>query len=150
MVLGIGNILLGDDGAGVTVADSLREVLSVSGVSVIDGGTLSYTLLPLIEDSRQLIAVDAGKIDSEPGTVRIFEGIAMDEYLGRRSARTVHEVGLRDLLDMARLRDALPAYRALVAIQPSSLEWGHGLSTSVAHAVPEAARAVCRLLEAWQ
>jgi hydrogenase maturation protease len=148
-VLGIGNILLSDDGAGVKVADYLRDELSGLGVDVIDGGTLSYTLLPLIEDATVLIAIDAGQVDSDPGTVQVFEGAAMDEYLARRPSGTVHEVGLADLMDMARLRDALPERRALVAIQPSSVDWGDSLTPEVEKAVPTAATHVRRLLGAW-
>ncbi len=149
VVLGIGNILLGDDGTGVAVAESLRDEMAGRDVTVVDGGTLSYSLLSLIEDAGQLIAIDAGNTDSCPGTVAVFEGEAMDDYLGRRSSGTVHEIGLRDLLDMARLRDALPARRALVVIQPGSVELGSRLSAEVESAVPAAAEEVRGLLVSW-
>lgn len=149
VVLGIGNVLLGDDGTGVAVAESLRAELSAWGVTVVDGGTLSYSLLSLIEDTGELIAIDAGNTDSRPGTIEVFEGAAMDDYLGRRASGTVHEIGLRDLLDMARLRDALPAHRALVVIQPGSVEWGSSLTPEVESAVPAAAEEVRGLLVSW-
>ncbi len=149
-VLGIGNILLGDDGVGIAVVEALRDELSAQGVKIVDGGTLSYTLLPLIEDTNVMITVDAGRLGSVPGSVSTFKGAAMDEYLGRASSGTVHEVSLRDLMDMARLRDSLPEHRALVAIQPDSVDWGSTLTPRVAEAVPVAADAVRRLLEVWQ
>ncbi len=148
-VLGIGNTLLGDDGAGVAVAESLRDELDARGIDVIDGGTLSHSLLPIIEDCEALVAIDAGELHARPGTVKVFDGAAMDEYLLKRRTGTVHEVGLADLLDMARLRDALPGQRALVAIQPGRIGWGVELSPDVGQAVPAAADEVRRLLEAW-
>ena len=149
LVLGIGNILLGDDGTGVAVAESLRAQLTARGVTVVDGGTLSYSLLPMLEDAEQLVAVDAGMTGYPPGTVEVFEDTEMDDYLGRRASGTVHEIGLRDLLDMARLRETLPAHRALVVIQPGSLAWGSRLSPEVEGAVPVAAAKVRDLLAAW-
>lgn len=148
-VLGIGNVLLGDDGAGVAVAESLRDELCAQGIDVIDGGTLSHSLLPIIEDCEALVAIDAGQLHARPGTVKVFDGTAMDEYLLKRRSGTVHEVGLADLLDMARLRDALPRQRALVAIQPGRIGWGSELSPEVGQAVAPAAAEVRRLLEAW-
>jgi hydrogenase maturation protease len=61
----------------------------------------------------------------------------------------VHELGLRDLLDAARLTDSLPARRALVGVQPGQLGWGMALSPPVAAAVPVAADAARQVLEAW-
>lgn len=150
LVLGLGNLLLRDDGVGVAVIEHLRTSPTVAlDAEVVDGGTLSHTLLPLIEDSDPLIVVDACDLRCPAGTVRVFRKSAMDQYLGRRGARSVHEVGLSDLLDMARLRDSLPQRRALVAIQPRRVDWGSALSPEVEDAVPAAAREVHRLLEAW-
>jgi len=148
-VLGIGNILLGDDGAGIVVAESLRDELDAWGIDVVDGGTLSHSLLPIIEDCEGLVAIDAAQLHARPGTVKVFDGVAMDEYLLKRRSGTVHEVGLADLLDMARLRDALPGQRALVAVQPGRIGWGSELSPDVGRAIPAAAGEVRRLLEAW-
>lgn len=148
-VLGIGNILLGDDGAGVVVAESLRDEMDARGIDVIDGGTLSHSLLPIIEDCEALVAIDAGELHAPPGTVKVFDGAAMDEYLLKRRSGTVHEVGLADLLDMARLRDALPGQRALVAIQPGCIGWGSELSPELGQGASAAREAVRGLLEAW-
>ena len=60
---------------------------------------------------------------SRAGAIAPFEGAAMDEFLRSTRRRTVHEVGLIDLLDMARLRDCLPPRRALLCIQPGRIDW---------------------------
>ena len=118
-------------------------------MTYLDGGTLSFTLAGEVEEADNLIVLDAASLKAEPGTVRTFAGADMDRYLGT-AKRSVHEVGLLDLLDIARLTNALPANRALVAIQPQELGWGERPSDSVAAAVPRAAAEVLALLQAWE
>ena len=73
----------------------------------------------------------------------------MDRYLtGNRES--VHEVGLMDLLDIARLSDTYPSNRALIGIQPESLDWGDKPSTNVAPSIPEAAKSAIELHRSWQ
>ena len=149
-MLGIGNTLLSDEGIGIHVLNYLREHHpNLAGVTYLDGGTLSFTLAGEVEEADNLIVLDAALLKAEPGTVRTFAGADMDRYLGT-AKRSVHEVGLLDLLDIARLTNALPANRALVAIQPQELGWGERPSDSVAAAVPRAAAEVLALLQAWE
>ena len=74
----------------------------------------------------------------------------MDEFLLTARRRTVHEVGLIDLLDMARLQDCLPNRRALLCIQPGRIDWCEDLSAPVAAAMPDAARQARSMLEQWR
>jgi len=89
------------------------------------------------------------RLDAPAGTVRCFEGQAMDEFLGN-CKRSAHEVGLLDLMDIARLTGSLPRHRALVAIQPGSIDWGTEPTAAVRAAIPEAASQVETLLHRWQ
>jgi hydrogenase maturation protease len=73
----------------------------------------------------------------------------MDRFIGGQGKRSVHEVGLMDLMSIARLADHLPPRRALVGIQPESLDWGEEPSDTVRAAIPEACRTVVRLVEEW-
>ena len=150
LVLGIGNTLLTDDGAGVHTVSYLRRTQGEGmDVRYVDGGTLSFVFLEAIEGAGGLIVVDAAEMDAPPGTVRRFEGRAMDRFLraGRRSA---HEVGLADLLELARLRGWRLPRRALVAIQPERVGWGDAPSPTVARAIPEAAEHVVNLVQGWR
>jgi hydrogenase maturation protease len=72
----------------------------------------------------------------------------MDDFLGT-TKRSVHEVGLLDLLDIARLTGNLPARRALVAIQPDVIDWGETPTENVAAAIPVAVDKVVGLLKQW-
>lgn len=151
VVLGIGNILLTDDGAGVHAAQALTQRLkSAEGIRVIDAGTLSFTLLPYLEDAENLIVFDAAHFGAEPGTVRCLESEKMDAFLADGSRRrSVHEVGLDDLLAMARLQDALPVRRALICIQAAEVGWGLEPTPPVRAGVQVAAGEALRLLDRW-
>ncbi len=150
LVLGIGNILLGDDGAGVRLVERLRWELGAEAATFIDGGTIGFALLSYVEATDSMLVVDAGELDSMPGTVALFEGIAMDRLLTSTRRRTVHEVGLIDLLDMARLQGCLPNRRALLCIQPARIDWCETLSTPVEAAFGGALEQACALLERWR
>jgi hydrogenase maturation protease len=113
----------------------------------LDGATFDV-LLPRIERCDALLALDAAHLDASPGALRVFEGEAFDAFV-RTPHCSVHELGLRDLLDAARLTGSLPARRALVGVQPAQLGWGLALSAEVASAVPAAADAARRVLERW-
>lgn len=150
LVIGIGNSLLADEGVGVHVVRALAAEPAVSGVELLDGGTLSFTLAVPIGEANALIVVDAAQLKAAPGSLSVFEGEAMDRFLlGNRKA-SVHEVGLMDLMSIARLTDSWPARRALVAIQPDKVDWGDAPTEAVAAAVPQACRHIRGLIEAWR
>lgn len=151
LVLGIGNTLLGDEGAGVHALHSLQaRAADLPDIEYLDGGTLSFTLAAPIGESAALLVLDAAQLDAEPGAVRLFEGEDMDRYLGGRRKASVHEVGLIDLLAMARLTDTLPAQRALIGIQPRDFDWSEAPSAPVAAAIPRACDLALDLLARWR
>jgi hydrogenase maturation protease len=149
LVLGIGNNLLTDEGVGIHVVRYLEaHHPDEPGLTYLDGGTLSFTLAEPIAEHDALIVVDAARFNEPPGTVRCLEGDKMDRYLtGNR--QSVHEVGLTDLLDIARLSDTYPTRRALIGIEPHSLDWGEEPSPAVAPSVAQAAALVLRTARSW-
>lgn len=151
LLLGIGNILLCDEGAGVHALRSLeghRDVLT--DVEFLDGGTLSFTLAGPIEACDGLIVLDAAELEASPGSVQVFEGSAMDEFLGANRRCSVHEVGLIDLMAIAALAGHLPERRALIGIQPALFGWGEAPSDAVAKAIPKVCRHALELVERWR
>ncbi len=150
LILGIGNILLQDEGAGIHVIRHLAGLVAGrDDVTLMDGGTLSFSLAGAIEDAAQLIVIDAAQLDAESGTTRVFEGEQMDAFVGGNRKCSVHEVGLIDLLTIARLTDRLPPRRALIGIQPQVVDWGETPSPPVAAAIPVACNQALKLLKAW-
>jgi len=149
LILGIGNTLLADEGVGVQMLDYLHcNHPAMDQYTLVDGGTLSFTLAPLLEQAEKLVVIDAARLDAPPGTVQVFEGTEMDRFAGR-ARRSVHEVSLGDLLAITHLTEMIPPRRALVAIQPEEVDWGHTLSRSVQLALPRAAQAIEQLLKSW-
>ena len=123
LVLGIGNMLLRDDGVGIRVLQALEQGFPRDErLSFVDGGTIGFMLSALVEQAPDLLVIDAVRMAAPPGSVRCFENEAMDHFLtGRRSS--VHEIGLRDVLDMARLTGTPPppsCARGRRARRPSS------------------------------
>lgn len=149
LVLGIGNNLLSDEGIGVHVVKYLEQQHpDLSQVSFVDGGTLSFSLAPLLETASHLIVIDAAQLQAEAGAVRFFEDEEVNQFL-RAHARSVHEISLRDLLDMVQLTERAPQKQALFAIQAVTLGWGEFPSPEVAASIPKVAQQVLSLLKRW-
>ena len=149
LILGIGNTLLSDEGAGIHALNLLQSRHpDLQNITYIDGGTLSFTLAAYIEDCDNLIVFDAAELKAPPGTVKTMAGEKMDAFLGA-ARRSPHEVGLLDLFDIARLTESLPENRALIGIQPASIEWGMSLTPRVADCLPDAVEQAVGLLGQW-
>jgi hydrogenase maturation protease len=148
LILGLGNTLLRDEAVGSEVIRRLEAAGDLPGTVFVDGGTLSFTLAGPIADSPRLIVVDAAVMGAAAGTVQVFEGEAMDRQLSRKG-KSVHEVSLQDLMDMARLTNTLPPFRALMGIEPAEVDWGERLTPAVETAVPLAMDAVRDLIARW-
>jgi len=149
LVLGFGDVLLGDDGAGVRLLERLQSELGPQVATFVDGGTLSFSLLLYMLGTESLLVIDAADLHAASGSIGLFEGTTMDRFLASDRRRTLHEVGLIDLLDMARLQDCLPARRALLCIQPSHIDCTENLSPPVLQALPAGIRVARALLRRW-
>jgi hydrogenase maturation protease len=151
LVLGLGNTLLGDEGAGVYAVRALQQRHpELEDVEFLDGGTLSFTLAGPIEDAGSLIVLDATQLKQPPGAVRVFEGEDMDRFLGSNRKSSVHEVSLMDLMSIAYLAESLPARRALIGIQPEFLDWSDAPTDAVARAIPLACDMAMDLIGKWR
>lgn len=149
LVLGVGNTLLTDEGAGVHAMYHLKQHGDLSpDIEFLDAGTLSFMLADAIAEATNLIIFDAAQLGEEPGSLQVFEGDELDDFLigGKRS---VHEVGFADLMDIARLQDCLPVNRALIGIQPGDFGWGDRPGEIVNAAIPRAADLARELLDRW-
>lgn len=151
LVLGLGNILLSDEAVGVRVVEALQGDPGIEGLGLklMDGGTMGLSLMVDMEDADALIIIDAALLGKGPGAVDVFEGEAMDRFL-RHRGRSPHDIGLDDILDGLRLREAIPEHRALVGIQPETLTVGEHLTPAVFAALSTACAAVKNLATRWK
>jgi hydrogenase maturation protease len=151
LVLGIGNTLLTDEGVGIHVLQALEpELAHWPEVTLLDGGTLSFTLAGPIEDADALIVVDAANIKSRPGGWTLLKGEEMDAFLMSNRKASVHEVGLTDLRAIAILAGHWPEKRAMLAIQPQTIDWGEQPTPAVAAAIPSVCAAIVDQIREWQ
>ena len=130
LVLGLGNVLLEDDGVGAAAVSLLLDRFDApAGVRVLDGGTLGLSLLPYLQSADAVILVDAVRADGAPGTAVRLDG---DEVAPAVATRlSPHQVGVADLLDGARWLDSYPRRVVLLGLVPASMDLVVGLSPRV-------------------
>jgi len=152
VILGIGNTLLKDEGIGIHLLNYIKAQYPQWGsdfnIEMIDGGTLSFDLLANIQADQELLVLDAVNLQQAPGNVYCLHAQAMDEFLSQ-PGKSVHEVSLQDLFDMSRLIEQLPQKRALIGIQPETIDWGSHLSQTVQQSLASAAIQAQLVLEQW-
>lgn len=141
LVLGLGNTIMADDGVGPRVVELLRQQGGLpDGVELLDGGTLGLDLLPRLEGVRRLIIVDAVETGQPSGSLVRLSG---DEVpLALETKLSPHQMGLKDLLAVARLMDIVPAEVILIGVQPAIIEMDTALSPAVESRLQELASMV--------
>ncbi len=145
-VIGVGNVLRGDDAVGVRVVEGLRTAVDhdpdalPAQTRLVDGGTLGLDLLTSIRDARAVVFVDAAHLGGPVGTVSVLRGVEIARAADPSGAATPGAVG--ELIAVARLLGWLSTDVALVGIEVADIDVGVGLSPVVAAALPVAMDAV--------
>lgn len=140
LVVGIGNILLRDEGVGVRVIEAMREIALPPGVEVVDGGTAGADLLDIISDRRKVIVIDAMDANAEPGTIR---HLRVEELAGGTGAGvSLHEIGFLETLAMARHMDSAPIEVSILGVQPKEVCPGDRLTEELTAVVPRVVRMI--------
>jgi hydrogenase maturation protease len=134
LVLGLGNPIMGDDGAGVAALERLRGEWEVpEEVELVDGGTWGMNLLPLVESAERIILLDAIHADARPGTVVVLQREDLPRYFSHKLSP--HQIDLREVLALAELRGTLPHDVVAIGVEPESVEMRAGLSPLVDGAI---------------
>jgi len=148
IVLGLGNLVHADDGAGVHAIHALQKDERVApGVTLIDGGTQGLALLGLISCAERVLVIDAIDAGEPAGTILRFEGKSLRGLPGKSS---IHQLGFADMMIALELLGESPGEVRVIGVQPSSTEWGADLTPVVAQALPGLVDCVIAELEAWQ
>lgn len=136
LILGVGNLLLSDDGIGVRVIQKLQEEHTLpEDVQAVDGGTCGLDLLQFLEGVETLIVVDAANIGQPPGTIQRLEGDQVPAFLAQKVSP--HEINLPELLFSAKLIGIYPRRVVVYGIQIQSLETSLDLTPPVAARLDE-------------
>jgi hydrogenase maturation protease len=105
LILGVGNLLMGDEGVGVVAIRHLEQNGFAEYAELVDGGTGGFHLLGLFRDRRHLILIDAAADGKPPGTVSLIRPRYAGDF---PPSLTAHDIGLKDLLESAALLGDLP------------------------------------------
>lgn len=134
LVLGIGNLLLQDEGAGVRAVEAFGErYLPPPGVELLDGGTSGMDLLPYLRERDLLILLDVVRSGNPPGTIIRREGGDVPALFQKKISP--HQLGIADLLAAAQLTGAMPPRVVLIGIEPGAIGTGLELSPHVGGAI---------------
>ncbi len=144
LVLGIGNLLMNDEGAGIHVISALEKEGGVAGADLMDGGTGGFHLLGFIQSYHTIIMVDASLDDFPPGHVRVLQPRYAKDFPRQLSA---HEIGLKDLIDSAILLGNMPRLHLIAISVREFQDMGMDLSPEVEAAVPIAIERIRELVK---
>jgi hydrogenase maturation protease len=139
LVVGIGNVLMGDEGVGVHAVRRLESQTVPVGVELLDGGTGGLHLLDHMQSADSVVLIDATADGLRPGTVRRLRPRFSADY---PRTLTAHDIGLKDLLDAMYLLGAPPEITLITVSIELPLEVGIGLSEEIAAALPEVTECV--------
>ncbi len=147
-VLGIGNILLQDEGAGVRAVEALKEkYIFPENVELIDGGTMGLDLLPFIEGKDRVLIIDAVDFKEKAGTIKTIEHNNIPAFLNTKLS--VHQIGVPDMIYAARFMGIAPPEMCLIGIQPNNIDTGLEMSQEIKVKINELLEVVCDKLNEW-
>jgi len=134
VILGVGNLLLSDEGVGVHVANKLMEMDLPSGVEVIEGGTDGFRLMNVVMGADRVVVVDAVKGGGEPGSIYRFD--IDDVPSSPESYKTsVHQIGILEVIHLSEFIGK-PPETTIIGVEPKSLDMSMELSPEVQDKVP--------------
>jgi hydrogenase maturation protease len=151
VVLGLGNILNRDEGAGVYALRELEKRLPENlrnKFELIDGGVLGMNLLPIIEETSHLLILDALDSSLEPGELKEIRGPELSLFYSGKISW--HQLGIQEVLAMARIRNKFPDELCLIGIQPKDLGSGTGLSPTIKRAIKFMAKRALSVIKEWE
>jgi hydrogenase maturation protease len=146
LVLGLGNLLLGDDAVGLCLLEELRNRDEVYRAEFVDGGTQGLALLGYLSGRHSVLVLDAVGLGRPPGTVHVLRGDEV-KHLRARRASTAHEGNALELLEALHLLEEAAPDVTVIGIEPAHVATGIGLSRPVEAALPLALAAALGVLK---
>lgn len=145
-VLGLGNPVLQDDGAGIHLLNALQPLLP-PWIESLDGGTDGLSLLGFVESAQRLIVLDAIETGKAPGSVAVWRDDDVPCYTAHKLS--AHQAGFAEVLYWSKFQEKAPREIAVIGIQPEILDWGTELSPPVRQNFPLALEAALSVLKEW-
>jgi len=139
LILGVGNLLLKDEGIGIHAMRALEKEVLPPDVQLMDGGTGGLHLLTWLQDYDRIIMIDATLDNNPPGTIRVIQPRYASDFPPLMSA---HEIGLRDMIDAMYLTGKMPEIVLIVISVININEIGMELSPEVEAVISEVVQLV--------
>jgi len=133
LILGLGNILLMDEGIGVHVVSELKKQKLPEDVEIIDGGTAGMDLLSFVKNVQKLIIIDAIRLKKRPGSIYCLRPYEMEFTAPQFS---LHQVGVLEILSTAKKLHCLPEDTTIIGVEPKEIDWGLDLTAEVKETIP--------------
>ena len=148
-ILGIGNLLMRDEGVGIHALNTLQESYTFSpDINFIDGGTIGIDLIPYFEECKKMIIIDAVDSQEEPGYITT---LANEEIHYRFNTKlSLHHAGLSDVLSIIKLQEIAAPDMVLIGIQPKIVKMGLELSDVVSDKMNNVLSIIIEKLEEWK
>ena len=148
-VMGVGNVLLRDEGFGVKLLYLLKAKYDFpENVVLIDGGTAGIFLSPEIDYLDRLLIIDVVKAKGNPGEIKLYE--KEDFFIDRLPLKlSPHQLGLQEVLLLNEIKGTCPEEVKLIGIIPKSIETGTGLTPELEAKLPEVEEKVLEILKEW-
>jgi hydrogenase maturation protease len=138
LILGVGNLIMSDEGIGVHVANRMLEMELPPNVHVVEGGTDGFGLMNVIQEADRMILIDAVKGGGEPGSIYRFdiEDCPADANIFKTS---VHQISILEVITLSGLIGSTPK-TTIIGVEPKSLEMGMELSPEIEAKIPRVIR----------
>jgi len=134
LILGIGNILLKDEGVGVHVVNKLKEMSLPEDVELLDGGTAGLDLVDFIANRKKVIVIDAVNTGEKPGTIYRLTEENLD--VKPKAIMSFHEIDFLDAIHMSDVMGNKPAEVIVIGIEPKDMSDGIDLSPEIEERIP--------------
>ena len=145
VVIGVGNLLMKDEGIGIHAVQELQAIDLPPDVKLIDGGT-SPDLISYTRAGDKMIIIDAARAGGEPGAIYRFK--PEDIAAGKGSLNSAHEMGVVENLNLMTFTGNKPAEVVIIGIEPAVIDWGMELSPQLEKRLPEIIKAVLKEIQA--
>jgi len=146
VIVGVGNILCGDEGVGVHVIEELKKHRLPDNVEVCDCGTAGLEVLEFLEESDKAIIVDAVTAGMEPGKIYQYRLGETHAEEGKMKMLSLHELDLTRAIKIGENAYKLPKNIMIVGVEPKSLQFGMGLTKEIKKAIPRVVQDILKLV----
>ena len=148
LVLGLGNLILQDEGLGIKILQWLRWTYAwPTNVTLMDGGVMGLEILPYIEEAEAVLIIDAVRSGKPPGSLVRLDNDEIPAVIALKFS--VHQVGFQETMAMAHLRGTVPKHLVLWGIEPGNIALGMTLTPPVLSKTRELTRAILDELASW-